>query len=179
VVIDPVNGTLNYSRGSSDYAVMGAWLADGACRSAVVHFPSSGKIFSASQGRGCQGEREGTGLKEAGIGSLPSRVLVTPRVPEDRRHALRASGFEVEVSRCSAVDATAPLLGRACAALSLGRPDRRRSVGFLLTREAGGAVWTGDRWWTGEDPRRMEDFPGVTLVSGDRETAERLLRVLS
>jgi hypothetical protein len=74
------------------------------------------------------------------------RVRVTRGVPENHRNALRNISFEVVVSICSALDATSSAAGRAAAALSIGRPSRRRAIGCLLRLEAGGVVRIGDRW---------------------------------
>lgn len=177
IVIDPVDGTLNYGEGSRDYAVMGAWIEAGRYRAALVHFPHSGDSYWAFQGDGCRVQRNGRNPVAADIGRLPERMLVTAGVPEEWRADLRAAGFEVIVSRCSAVDATAPITGRAAGALTPGRPDRRRAVGFLPTVEAGGVVWIGDRWWQGEDPATLEG-DGVTLVADSRRTVERVSRAL-
>jgi fructose-1,6-bisphosphatase/inositol monophosphatase family enzyme len=178
IVVDPLDGTLNYIKGSPDYAVMGAWVEAGVYRSALVHFPCSGKTYWARQGQGCWMEEDGNKPVEAGIGRFPARVLVAPRVPEHQRQTLLSIGLEVTVSRCSAVDGTAPVTGRAAAALALGRPDRRRAIGCFLTLEGGGAIWTGDRWWAGEDPMSMSGYAGSTIVSGSIEMVERILRAM-
>jgi len=177
IVVDPIDGTLNYSRGSQEYAVMAAWLEEQRYLAAHVHFPAAWKTYRARQGDGCRMADE-IGDRQIKIGFLPQRVLVTPAVPDNYRSALRDIGFEVVVSRCSAVDATAPVTGIAAAALSLGRPGRRRAVGFLLTTEAGGVVRIGDRWWNGEDPLSLPEGRHPTVVAGDRLTVERILSAI-
>lgn len=174
IVVDPIDGTLNYSRGSQEYAVMAALLEEDRYRAALVHFPAVWKTYRAQQGHGCWTEDK-LGDRRIKIGALPQRVLVTPAVSDNYRSALRDTGFEVVVSRCSAVDATAPVTGIAAAALSLGRPGRRRAVGFLLTTEAGGVVRIGDRWWNGEDPLSLPEGRHPTVVAGDRTMVERIL----
>jgi hypothetical protein len=74
----------------------------------------------------------------------------------------------VEVSRCSAVDASAPALGRAKAGVAEGRADRRRTIGFLLTLEAGGHVVYGDRAWNGEDPDSVAAPCVLTIAAASR-----------
>jgi hypothetical protein len=157
---------------------MAAWLEEERYRAALVHFPAFWKTYQARQGDGCR--MEGTiGDRRVKIGALPQQVLVTPAVPENYHKALRKIGFDVVVSRCSAVDATAPVTGTATAALSLGRPGRRRAVGFLLTTEAGGVVRIGDHWWNGEDPLSLPSGRYPTVVAGDRDTAQRILFALT
>jgi fructose-1,6-bisphosphatase/inositol monophosphatase family enzyme len=178
IVVDPIDGTLNYSRGSREYAVMGALLEKDVFQAVLINFPAFHEIYRAERGAGCRKEntsRSGP-LK---IGSLPRRVRVTPGVPEKHRSVLQEIGYEVVVSRCSAVDASAPVTGKAAAALSLGRPSRRRAIGYLLTTEAGGAVRIGDRWWNGEDPLSLPAENQVTVVAGDRGTAEQIAEALS
>jgi myo-inositol-1(or 4)-monophosphatase len=178
IVVDPIDGTLNYSRGSREYAVMGAWLEEGLYRAALVHFPALEETYWAQQGAGCR-KNNARSAERIKIGSLPQQVRVTPRVSETHRNALRDLGFEVVVSRCSALDAVSPAAGRAAAALSIGRPGRRRAIGYLLTIEAGGVVRIGDRWWRGEDPLDLPDERQITVVAGTRDTAERILSAVA
>ena len=178
IVVDPIDGTLNYGRGSQEYAIMAAWLEEERYRASLVHFPAAWKTYQARRGDGCW--TGGTiGDRMIKIGTLPQRVLVTPAVPDNYHKALRNIGFEVVVSRCSALEATAPVTGTAAAALSLGRPGRRRAVGFLLTTEAGGVVRIGDHWWDGEDPLSLPSGRYPTVIAGDRDTAQQILFALT
>lgn len=178
IVVDPIDGTLNYGEGLPDYAVMGAWIASGFYRAALVHFPHTGDLYWARAGSGCFVKKSGRETVLAAVETLPARVLATSGVPDDWCADLQEAGFEVRVSRCSAVDATAPVTGRAAAAITLGRPDRRRAVGFLPTLEAGGVVWTGDRWWAGEDPAGLTADRGVTVAADSRDTVARIGQAL-
>lgn len=177
IVVDPIDGTLNYSRGFKEYAVMAAWLENEMYRAALVHFPALQETYWARAGSGCRKQNTGAG-GPLSIGPLSKRVRVTPTVPERYRHALNHIGFEVIVSRCSAFDSSAPIAGHEAAALSIGRPSRRRAIGFLLTTEAGGVVRIGDRWWKGEDPLGLPADDKPTVVAGNRETAERITNEL-
>jgi hypothetical protein len=85
------------------------------------------------------------------------------------------AGYEVAVSRCSAVDSSAPATNRAAAAVSPGRPCRRRAIGFLLTTEAGGVVKIGERLWQGEDPLTFATGGGPNVVASSLELAEKIL----
>jgi myo-inositol-1(or 4)-monophosphatase len=178
IVVDPIDGTLNYSRGSKEYAVMAAWLERDLYRAALVHFPALQETYWARRGAGCRKDKAGAG-GSIRIGPLPQRVLVTPGVSEHHRQALRGLGFEVVVSRCSAVDATAPAAGKAAAALSLGRPSRRRAIGYLVTMEAGGVVRIGERWWKGEDPLSLPDDRQPAVVAESRDTADRIINAVT
>ena len=179
IVLDPIDGTYNYARGSADYAVMGAWLRDGAYRAAVVRFPEWGEVYWAVAGEGCWRSRAGGAPERVRAGGPRDRVLVHPHLPAAWLDALRAEGFEPVVSHCSAVDATAPLSGRAAGAVSKGPHSRRRPTGLFLTLEAGGHVLFRGRPWRGEDVLGLCE-PGDPIVSAaDRELAERLHRIVS
>ncbi|MFO7963409.1 MAG: inositol monophosphatase family protein [Desulfobacterales bacterium] len=177
IVVDPIDGTLNYSRGSSEYAVMAGWLEHEVYRAVLVHFPAMAATYWAIREGGAR-QRTGDTDGPVSIGPVPKRVRVTPRVPGTCRRILQDIGFEIVVSRCSAVDATAPVSEDAAAAVSLGRPERRRAVGFLITAEAGGVVRIGERWWKGEDPLTLPADAAFTIVAENRETAERISAAL-
>ena len=105
---------------------------------------------------------------------LPDHVLVAGRF--DRHEVLHRAGFTTSTSRCSAIDATAPAIGRGIAAIGPERPDRRWAVGFLVTTEAGGVVRIGGRDWRGEDPERFDGGP--TVVAASAAVAERVMPAL-
>ena len=178
IILDPIDGTLNYSRGSIDYAVMGAWFGEGLYRAALIHFPARRELYWAVRHGGCWHQREWEKPAPLSIGSLPLRVLVTPSVDKAWSNRLRLAGFEVTLSRCSAVDGSAPATGKAAAAVSPGRPGRRRAIGFLLTTEAGGMVKIGERVWQGEDPFTFLTGRGPNVVAGSPELAEKVSEAL-
>jgi myo-inositol-1(or 4)-monophosphatase len=51
-VVDPIDGTLNFSRGIPFYAVVIAYVEDGLVRAAAVYSPRTDETFVASEGRG-------------------------------------------------------------------------------------------------------------------------------
>jgi fructose-1,6-bisphosphatase/inositol monophosphatase family enzyme len=174
IVLDPIDGSRNYLDGSDDYAVMAAWIEEGHYRASVVHFPVQRVSYWAVQGGGCHRRDDRGPAERVAIGGLPPRLLVPPRMRPAARRRLRRFGDEVLTSRCSAVDATAPVIGRARASINMRGPDRRRAIGFLLTLEAGGAVMFRDhRPWCGEDPagagwagaaHAVADSPGAAVA---------------
>ncbi|MBD3336242.1 MAG: hypothetical protein GF355_12065 [Candidatus Eisenbacteria bacterium] len=175
IVIDPVDGTLNYTRGSPDYAVMAALVCDGRYRTALVHLPATGRTAWAHAGHGCR-------TQSGGEDPLPVRsqtdrseiILTSPWVPRSWRRAIEGSGFRCETSRCSAIDAAIGALGGAAGSVSYGDVDRRRSIGFLLTTEAGGVVECGGREWHGEDPASLRRAPSWSIAADSPQTAARL-----
>ena len=175
MVIDPIDGSLSYLRGSRDYAVMGALAAGGSYRAAAIHFPARDVTVWAASSVGCfrvrgRGEPERVHMRH-----LPDLVLVPPRTPEPVRARIGELGYEVELSRCSAVDASAPALGRATGSANVRPPDRRRAIGFLLVTEAGGSVQFSDRPWRGEDPDAEGAPDGAHALADTPERARALL----
>src|SRR5256712_8807925 len=53
-VVDPIDGTLNFSRGVPFYAVVIAYVEDGRSRAAAVHSPRTRETFIASEGEGAK-----------------------------------------------------------------------------------------------------------------------------
>ena len=51
-VVDPIDGTLNFSRSIPFYGVVIAYVEGGRTRAAAVHAPRTGETFTASEGRG-------------------------------------------------------------------------------------------------------------------------------
>jgi myo-inositol-1(or 4)-monophosphatase len=51
-VVDPIDGTLNFSRGLPFYCVLIGYVEEGRTRAAAVHAPRTGETFVASEGGG-------------------------------------------------------------------------------------------------------------------------------
>jgi myo-inositol-1(or 4)-monophosphatase len=51
-VVDPLDGTLNFSQGLPFYCVLIGYVEDGKVRAAAVHAPRTGETFMASEGAG-------------------------------------------------------------------------------------------------------------------------------
>jgi myo-inositol-1(or 4)-monophosphatase len=73
-VVDPIDGTLNFSRGIPFYAVVIAYVEDGRARAAAVHAPRTTETFVASEGRGAT--RNGRAIHVSATPRL-SRALAT------------------------------------------------------------------------------------------------------
>jgi myo-inositol-1(or 4)-monophosphatase len=89
-VVDPIDGTLNFSRGIPFYAVVIAYVEDGRVRAAAVHSPRTRETFVASAGRGATLNRKRihvsktTRLSQAlATASLSYRVMrgAKPKMP--------------------------------------------------------------------------------------------------
>jgi len=175
IVVDPIDGSLNYLRGAKAYAVMAAWIAGGQYLASVIYFPAWRIMYWAEAHKGCYRQRDGGTPEPAAWTNLPRRILVPPRTPQAARRRLQALGFDVKVSHCSAVDSAGPALGRAVGSAGLLAPDRRRAIGFLLACEAGGSVMFPDGPWHSGDPKVGARKLGAHAVADSEERARRIL----
>mgnify|MGYP005847569439 CR=1 FL=1 len=176
IIIDPIDGTLNYYRKSEDYAVMAALCIDGRYEAAAVYFPAVGALYWTDGGQ-CLYRRNGGSGQACKIEENDRTVLVSPFVPDRLCQQLEKGGFSTILSRCSAVDALAPVLGRATAAVSC-RIDRRSAVGWPITLAAGGGLVVDNGFWHGEDPADRYEKQALVVVAGSPQEAERIGRLL-
>src|SRR5438876_9379452 len=82
-VVDPIDGTLNCSRGLPFYCVVIAYVEDGRSRAAAVHAPRTRETFSACEGAG------------AFLGKTRIRVSTTSRLSQ----ALATASLSYRVMR--------------------------------------------------------------------------------
>lgn len=177
LVVDPIDGTLAYTRGSQDWAVMLGLIEDGYFTAALIDFPPRALTCWAVRGGGAfvaHGRGEGTRIER--MPPAPDTLLVAPRMPPARLPLAHRIGLEPRYSRCSAVDSTAPATGRARAAIASDRADRRRALGLLITIEAGGAARFGDHVWRGEDPAGLPPEAAPTIAADSEALADAIAR---
>ena len=74
-VVDPIDGTLNFSRAIPFYCVVIAYVESGLTRAAAVHAPRTGETFTASQGRGAT--RNGVAIRVGSVAKLSEAFAVT------------------------------------------------------------------------------------------------------
>ena len=176
VIIDPIDGTLNYIKGSDDYAVMAALHLKGLYRAAVVYFPVTDVMYwSTEKGSFYQGGKQDE--RPCAVKRRDRHLLISPYLDTEKRILLEAVGFTTEVSRCSAVEALAPISGRAAASINI-RLDRRSAIGFPITVAAGGTVTIDKAIWQGEDPIKGYDPQSTVVVAGSTELAAELNELL-
>jgi myo-inositol-1(or 4)-monophosphatase len=73
-VVDPIDGTLNFSRAIPFYCVVIAYVEGGRTRAAAVHAPRTGETFSASEGRGAT--RNGAAIRVGSVTKLAEAFAV-------------------------------------------------------------------------------------------------------
>ena len=98
-VVDPIDGTLNFSRGIPFYAVVIGYVEDGRVRAAAMHAPRTHETFVASEGAGAT--RDGQPIQVSAVTRL-SRSLATASLSY---RVMRGSGAKM------------PRLAAACAGM--------------------------------------------------------------
>lgn len=73
-VVDPIDGTLNFSRGLPFYCVVIGYVEDGRTRAAAIHAPRTGETFVASEGAGAT--RNGTPISVGRVRRLADAFAV-------------------------------------------------------------------------------------------------------
>src|SRR5438477_374953 len=73
-VVDPIDGTLNFSRGLPFYCVLIGYVEDGKARAGAVHAPRTGETFVASEGAGAT--RNGESISVSKVTRLPDAFAV-------------------------------------------------------------------------------------------------------
>ncbi len=175
-VVDPIDGTLNFSRGLPYYCVVIAYVEDGRVRAAAVHAPRTRETFVASEGAGAT--RNGTRIAVGAVRKLAEAFAVTSlhfgetKKKDSRFVALNATCARLRVLGSAALEMCYVAMGRfdlfAHSALSpwdVAAPS-------LVAREAGASVLSletgGDAAW---------DEPQVVIANaGLAKAAWELLR---
>ncbi len=98
-VVDPIDGTLNFSRGIPFYCVVIAYVEDGRTRAAAVHAPRTRETFVASEG----------------AGAFRGRTRIAVSQTKKLSHALATASLSYRVMRGK--DARMPRLAAACAGM--------------------------------------------------------------
>ena len=155
-VIDPLDGTINYLYGIGVFAVSIAASHEGRSIAGVVHDPTTGEMFTASEGKGAfldghelRIEASGRPLGEALVGtgfsySAPSRAaqarLLSVLLPEVR---------DIRRGGSAALDLCSVACGRLDAYYEAELKPWDRAAGGLVAREAGAGVITIDGLYPG------------------------------
>jgi fructose-1,6-bisphosphatase/inositol monophosphatase family enzyme len=135
VVLDPIDGTLNYLTTTNQFAVAVGLLEEARFVASVVYFPLLGELHRANRGGGAEILRTDRASARDRVERL---VFRDTTAPETAIAALMRAGFAVERSGCSMVDSTVVATKLGEASVCSRRPSIRRAIGALLSAEAGG-----------------------------------------
>jgi fructose-1,6-bisphosphatase/inositol monophosphatase family enzyme len=171
VVIDPIDGTLNFVTQRQRFAVIVGLLKDDRYVASLAYFPLTGELYRAVRDRGCTVTANGK-TKPVKAGRAPSLVLRESAATEEFRGELERAGFETLRGGCSTMDSTIAATRLGAASIFHRVPSVRRCIGTLISREAGGFLCDarGNRYDC-EHPRDMDSL----VVAASERVAERLL----
>jgi myo-inositol-1(or 4)-monophosphatase len=152
-VLDPIDGTVNFARGSPLCAISLALVEDGQPILAVVDLPLLGERYVAARGGGAylNGRAirmsQTDGLEEAVVGiadfAVGSRAGSENPVHLALMRILSTRALRIRVHGSEAVDLAWLASGRLDATVMLSNLPWDVSGGVLLVREAGGVVYDG------------------------------------
>ena len=179
IVIDPIDGTLNFYLGArGPYGVMAGFALDARYEAALVALPREGWLFHAVRGEGARRSLAGSRVEPATPSRDGRRLYLSDGVSEAVADWLAARGFEVQRA-CGGAVAVAPLVPGVRGGLRVakqGTISTRGRIGLLVAAEAGAIVETAD----GAPFPVSIDEPAATLVvASDPEIAKALRSALA
>jgi myo-inositol-1(or 4)-monophosphatase len=143
-VVDPLDGTLNFSRGLPFYCVLIGYVEDGRIRAAAVHAPRTRETFVASEGAGAtlNGERIAVGR----VMSLPQAFAVASlgfgetKRKDSRFATLNATCARLRVIGSAGLEISYVAMGRFDLFVHQALSEWDIAAPGLIAREAGAAV---------------------------------------
>lgn len=163
-IIDPLDGTNNFTEGKSPFAIMIGLSVDGTREAGWILDPASGRIVHALRRSGCYIDGERVFARRSG-GALPKAAIATYFMPEDRQADVRrrAEGrLEiVSIPRCAGEQYPRLILGQNDIALFERTHVWDHAPGALMLEEAGGRIARHD----GADYRL--DVPGKGAIAAN------------
>jgi myo-inositol-1(or 4)-monophosphatase len=143
-VVDPIDGTLNFSRGLPFYCVLIGYVEDGKSRAAAVHAPRTGETFVASEGAGAT--LNGMPIRVSDVGRLSEAFAVASlRFGETKKAGSRFATLNATCARLRVIGSA----GLEISYCAMGRFDLfvhealspwDVAAPALIAREAGAAV---------------------------------------
>ena len=145
-VIDPLDGTLNYSRGLFMYGVSVGYLYESKPAGGAVYFPKFNELFVAEKGKGAYLNGKQIHVSENGVGNLTTGLDCSNRHLEYRdlhfsvHNILVKNSFMVAKLMCSVAGICYTACGRYDAYMCLDTYLWDISPSGLILEEAGGRV---------------------------------------
>jgi myo-inositol-1(or 4)-monophosphatase len=117
-VVDPIDGTLNFSRGLPFYCVLIAYVEGGRTRAAAIHAPRTRETFVASQGAGAT--RNGEAIRVSRVARLSEAFAVASlRFGETKKKDSRFATLNATCARLRVIGSA----GLEIAYVAMGRFD--------------------------------------------------------
>jgi len=177
-VVDPVDGTVNFTKGKSTFCMMIALIRNNETQMGWIYDPTTGRMATAELGEGARINDEIPPPRKAPpfsdmIGLINSFYFEEPLRSHIREEAPRTFK-EINSLSCSGHDFLSQLLGERHFSFYRRLWCWDHAPGTLMLREAGAIVDRID-----EQPYRAGDRVYGLLSAPDRDTWNALLRFLS
>jgi myo-inositol-1(or 4)-monophosphatase len=143
-VVDPIDGTLNFSRSLPFYCVVIGYVEDGRARAAALHAPRTGETFIASEGAGTT--YNGTRATVGGVKRPSDAFAVTSlrfgetRKKDSRFAALNSTCARLRVFGSAALEIAYTAMGRFDVFTHEALSPWDIAAPSLIAREAGARV---------------------------------------
>ncbi len=177
-IIDPVDGTLNFTKGHREFTVIVALVRGGMVRAGWIHHVLDDAYVSAEEGGGAW-DNNGNRLQvapAAPLGEMTAALYVSARrTPElyERIKALRPRLGPRSHMSCAGSEYLALARGSTHYAIFTRLLPWDHAAGHLIHAEAGGYAAMLD-----ERPYRPEPIEGILLIAPDEGTWHELRTVL-
>src|SRR5438876_1210726 len=154
-VVDPIDGTLNFSRGLPFYCVLIGYVEEGRVRAAAVHAPRTGETFLASEGAGATRNRirikVSSVVKPSEAFAVASLQFAETAKPGSRFAILNATCARLRVIGSAGLEIAYVAMGRLDLFVHSALSPWDIAAASLVAREAGAAVLSlktgGDATW--------------------------------
>src|SRR5437899_7685654 len=154
-VVDPIDGTLNFSRGLPFYCVLIGYVEEGRVRAAAVHAPRTGETFLASEGAGATRNRirikVSSVVKPSEAFAVASLRFAETAKPGSRFAILNATCARLRVIGSAGLEIAYVAMGRVDLFVHSALSPWDIAAASLVAREAGAAVVSlktgGDATW--------------------------------
>jgi fructose-1,6-bisphosphatase/inositol monophosphatase family enzyme len=171
VIIDPIDGTLNYVTQRQRFAVIVGLLKDDHYVASLAYFPLSGELYRAVRDKGCTVTVNGK-TRAVRTRTAPSLILRESGATDEFVSELHEAGYETLRGGCSTMDSTIAATRIGAASIFHRVPSVRRCIGALISREAGGYLC--DARGVRYDCTHPRGMDSLVVASGER-VVERLL----
>lgn len=160
-IIDPLDGTMNFTEGKSPFAIMIGLLADGEAQAGWILDVMTGRICHAAKGQGAFVDGHRIDVRQT-QGRIPVAAIATYFLPPDRKADIEARAADkiklVAIPRCAGEQYPRLALGQNDIALFERTHAWDHVPGALFLTEAGGKIARPDG-----SPYRA-DVPGKGLI---------------
>ncbi|MFG2630572.1 inositol monophosphatase family protein [Streptomyces sp. NPDC048473] len=161
-LLDPIDGTMNFTRGSPGYALSLAYVEEGSPVLGVIHAPALGRRWSTGEAGGTASDRAtGARVLSRAVVGLTGTGHGNPRAAR-LIGRLYNEAYRIRLQGAMSLDLVGVAEGWLDACVCLGPKPWDVAAGTAIVRERGGAVLgAGGREFTLESPVLAAGAPSL------------------